>query len=211
MAVKCPHCSEELAGYVPQDELVRRLKAKDDALSELKTQARELAGLRERAAEAEALRAELLEIRGASERDAAYTAHGVVADAKIRDRLARVYRAEAEGVEGAPSFSDWLASEDTRALFAGAYTRSTAAAPAKSTPPPPAPVTAAKPAARTELGAVTETPARVGHTPETLRAYLASPAYRALPPEERARERARLQAETAAQSTGTTARPPIGA
>ena len=210
MGVKCPHCSEELAGYVPQDELVRRLKAKDDALSELKTQARELAGLRERAAEAETLRAELLEIRGATEREAAYTTHGVVPDAKIRDRLARVYRAEAEGVEGAPSFADWLASEDTRALFAGAYARP-AAAPAKSTPPPPAPVTAAKPAARTELGAVTETPARVGHTPETLRAYLASPAYRALPPEERARERARLQAETAAQSTGTTARPPIGA
>jgi len=211
MGAKCPHCSEEIPGFVPQDEHVRRLKAKDDAIGELKAQARELAPLRERAAEVEQLRAELAEIKGASERDAAYAAHGVVADGKIRERLARMYRAEVDGAEDPPTFADWLGSEDTRALFAGAYAAPAAAAKgAPATPAKPAPPVATKAAAKTEIGAVAETPARVGHTVDSLRAHFASPAFRGLPPEERARERARLQAEITAQATSTTARPPVG-
>src|SRR5574343_1281940 len=116
MPLNCPHFTKEITGAVSQDTMTERINAKEAVIKELRGEVAALAPLREVVKDRDAARKELAALRAAGERDAAFAGVGVT-DPKVRERLGRLYDAETQGAEAPPAFGDWLASEDTRAVF----------------------------------------------------------------------------------------------
>lgn len=191
MGVKCGKCGEELPNVVSQETLTERLRAKDEANAALKAELKELPKLREAAAERDRLVSERAAEAVANERTAAFTAAGVT-DAAVQARMARLYAAEVDGVEDAPTLADWLASDDTRALFS-AHLAPPKAAPAappagapkaapQAAPPKGVPVAGAAPKA---TGAAPLAP-HTGAAPKgSISDLLESQEYRRAKPKER--------------------------
>lgn len=188
MGTNCPHCSKEVAGWVPEDRLSKMAADKREALSQLDTLKAEADALKAKAEGVEALQAELTEARTHAQtlstqhsRQLDVYRHGVTDSEDVADLLAIYERRAPEGV----SLGDWLGNKDAlpRAVsallgsseMAAAAPAQTAAAevqtpqatptPAEVMPPNPvingsAPPPAALTPASANAGAVTAPPAR---------------------------------------------------
>ncbi len=116
MAHKCPNCSEEVPGVVPQSTLESRLDAKNTEIGLLRvklTESTDKAG-RFDAVELDRSRlaTELVELReGTSRRDALLELG--VADASVAGSFSALFESATAGLEGEarPTFDSWLEAE----------------------------------------------------------------------------------------------------
>lgn len=210
MPFKCPNCDtvhEKVAGYVSQEVLTQRLAAKTEEIKTLtatlekaSTDAADIGAIR---ADRDAARAELAELRDAHAISEAFTAHGIADDADLRTSFRTMYASAVAGADEAPSFIDWLASDQAKGhvLLRGHYGAQTAA--------PAVPTEEAKPAqpANSPVRAVPNTNAGTVPTTPTAPAKLTtadwadvfeSPAYKALDYKKRRALRQQWQADIAA-------------
>ena len=181
MGASCPHCSKEVAGWVPEERLSKMAADKREALSQLELMKKEAEALKVNAEKVESLTAELTEARTHAQnlatnhgRQLDVYRHGVTDAEDVADLLAIYERRAPDGV----ALGDWLGNKEAlpkavAALLNGqapaaapAAPQATEAAPAptngaQALPPNPA-VAAAPPApvASANTGAVTAPPAR---------------------------------------------------
>lgn len=181
MGVKCPKCSEDVPGVVPQDELTRRLGEKEAANKELRSELKALESVK---AEHATWAKERAEAAAAAERSAAWQGFDHVAVAE-RGRFERMHKAEREAGETDKPLAEWLAESAADGAWAHAVLRAPAAKPPANEQKPPAADPKGKP------------PPPANGKPMTLAeigARMQSPEYWALPKEQRDAERARLEA-----------------
>ena len=181
MGAQCPHCSKEVAGWVPEDRLSKMAADKREALSQLELMKKEAEGLKANAEKVESLTAELTEARTHAQtlatnhgRQLDVYRHGVTDSEDVADLLAIYERRAPDGV----ALGDWLGIKEAlpkavAALLNGQAPTAAPAAPqpteaapaptngAQALPPNPS-VNAAGPApvASANTGAVTAPPAR---------------------------------------------------
>lgn len=195
ISAKCPHCSEThvVDGFAKEEveeKIKTRIKAKNDEIALYQAKIADLQKVdvdtiaRERD---EAVR-ELATIREASAVAEAFGSVGITADDALRGAFRTIYDSATAGKEDRPSFAEWVQGDDAKnhVLLRAHYP----APPAPGTKPPPAP----KPPPSTENGTAPAGTRDGKLSPADLRAYFASPEYRALPKEERAAKMAELQA-----------------
>jgi hypothetical protein len=142
MGLDCPHCSKEIAGWVPEERLKKATADKREAIakaSEAATQLEELTGKAQGAeglqAELEALKAEHAKMQATHNSQIAVMGHGVTDPDDVADLLAIYTRRAPEGV----SVGDWLADKESLPRVVSALMGS-------ATPPAPAAEPAAPPA-----------------------------------------------------------------
>ncbi len=211
----CPSCSHafDVEGAGDQAKFQQRLKAKGD---EAKALADKIRALEEGAStldalrsERDALRSELEGVRSAAEIGAAFASAGVADDEAIRSSFQAIYQSQMADVaedERTP-YSEWIGSEAARGhvLLSSCYAPQGEQPPAEQPPAgqPPAGNAPRVPRSIPNTEAGTLTPSTAPAKPPTVeevRAYFRSPAYRALPPEQRKAEQARLQSEMSVDS-----------
>ena len=115
MGATCPHCSKDVAGWVPEDRLSKMAADKREALSQLDTLKAESEALKAKAEGVEALKTELAEARTHAQtlstqhsRQLDVYRHGVTDSEDVADLLAIYERRAPEGV----SLGDWLGNKD---------------------------------------------------------------------------------------------------
>ena len=115
MGATCPHCSKDVAGWVPEDRLSKMAADKREALSQLDTLKAEAEALKAKAEGVEGLKAELAEARTHAQtlstqhsRQLDVYRHGVTDSEDVADLLAIYERRAPEGV----SLGDWLGNKD---------------------------------------------------------------------------------------------------
>lgn len=185
--------------YMPKDEALKRINAKSAQLDEARARMleieQELGTLRGASETLAELRGEL---RRRDDLDAFRRAGLADAEGAVDDGLVDLFRyaheksiGDAEVEDKDAAFRSWLADPEGAATHPalGYHLRREEPMP---TPPAPAPAPAARPAPTGNAGTVSSDPGRM--TPQALRDYVRSPAYRTLP-----RER---QAEILAQFEG---------
>jgi len=181
-APKCPHCQAEIEGFVPQATFIERLKDKENEIKEMKPM---LAAAQAKAKDFDAIvkerdtvRAELDGIKTADERREAFKEAGITEAAWPGFEV--MYRSATADFDDdkRPTFTDWLAADDTKAhpLLAGHYAQPDAL-PTNGAPPKP-PVA---PPPKLDKGIV-QTPETKGgiKTAAELQAYLRSGEFLAL-------------------------------
>jgi len=138
MGATCPHCSKDVAGWVPEDRLSKMAADKREALSQLDTLKAEAEALKAKAEGVEGLKAELAEARTHAQtlstqhsRQLDVYRHGVTDSEDVADLLAIYERRAPEGV----SLGDWLGNKDAlpravSALLGSAEVATAAPAPA---------------------------------------------------------------------------------
>ena len=182
MGASCPHCSKDVAGWVPEDRLSKMAADKREALSQLELMKKEAEGLKAKAEQVESLTAELTEARTHAQtlatnhgRQLDVYRHGVTDSEDVADLLAIYERRAPDGV----ALGDWLGNKEAlpkavAALLNGQAPAAAPAAPAaapaptngaQAMPPNPAvngaaPAATPAPVASANTGAVTAPPAR---------------------------------------------------
>ena len=209
----CTACNhvDAIAGVLSQETLESRLAGKNTEIgllkSSLTTAESKASNYDAISLERDGLKTKIEGLEQASARSALYAEHGIGAGleadkaTQVRSTFEAIYASETTGVEGAPSYGDWLGADDgakAHPLLSSGY----------GTPGAPAPVAPTTPTA----GPTSDTGTRpaVGGAPNGLRskdgvrAHFQSDAYKAKPPAERRAEYNRMRAEAQA-STGPTA------
>ena len=181
MGAQCPHCSKEVAGWVPEDRLSKMAADKREALSQLELMKKEAEGLKANAEKVESLTAELTEARTHAQtlatnhgRQLDVYRHGVTDSEDVADLLAIYERRAPDGV----ALGDWLGNKEALPKAVAALLNGQAATAAPAAPQPteaaPAPTNGAQalppnpsvnaaapaPVASANTGAVTAPPAR---------------------------------------------------
>lgn len=205
MSFSCPHCSEPIKDAVSQTTHRERLAAKDSTIAEITAQ-RDEATVQATSAAARIAKAEQVAV------SAAYTMAGVADDAVIR-RGFEIFHREATSAlpEGErPTLAEWITSEAARShpMLSTHYAEASPSGTPSGSEEEASPTTAAPPAAPAQgvtpapsgppsgdEGAVSPPAKAERLTPEALRDYLRSDAYRALPAEKQREEFARLKGE----------------
>ena len=155
MGATCPHCSKDVAGWVPEDRLSKLPADTREALSQLDTLKAEAEALKAKAEGVEGLKAELAEARTHAQtlstqhsRQLDVYRHGVTDSEDVADLLAIYERRAPQGV----SLGDWLGNKDALPRAVSALLSSAEVAPAA-----PAPTAAAE----VQTAQATPTPAEV--------------------------------------------------
>lgn len=213
MPFTCPNCStthEKVPGYVAQEVLTQRLKAKTEEVTRLTQRVASLEASGKEAsalqAELDAARTELTQIREAATVKEAFNAHNIGDDAELRDSFRAIYTSQMTTFEGdeKPSFAEWLGSDDAKnhVLLRSHYAAPAQAAPAAD---PAAPAAPPRPKPANPNATVAPTPAASsqGVTAAELMGVFQSPAYKALPFDQRKALRAQWQQDLAAGNMTT--------
>lgn len=199
ISAKCPHCSETHAvdGFTKdelEEKIRARVKAKNEEIALYQAKISDLEKIdvdtitRERD---EAVR-ELSSIREASAVSEAFATVGIQGDDALRGAFRTIYDATMIGRDEKPAFAEWVQSDEARGhvLLRSHYPAAPPAGTQSAAPPPSTP----RPPPSTEGNAAGADTSRARLAPADLRAYFASPEYRALPKEQREAKRAELEA-----------------
>tara|TARA_R110000824_G_scaffold112330_2_gene261451 strand:+ start:87 stop:710 length:624 start_codon:yes stop_codon:yes gene_type:complete len=139
MGVSCPHCSKDVAGFVPEDRLSKMAADKREALAQLEAFKKETEEFRTKAETVEALTAELTEARNHAQslttshtRQLDVYRHGLTDAEDVADLLAIYERRAPEGT----ALGEWLSNKDAlpKAVSALLGSSSPASAPPEATP-----------------------------------------------------------------------------
>lgn len=148
MGVSCPHCSKDVAGFVPEERLSKMAADKREALAQLEAFKKETEVFRIKAETVEALTAELTEARNHAQslstnhtRQLDVYRHGITDAEDVADLLAIYERRAPEGT----ALAEWLSNKDAlpKAVSALLGSSAPAGAPLEATPQAAPPAAAA--------------------------------------------------------------------
>jgi hypothetical protein len=207
MSVNCPHCSKAVENAVSAETHKEALKAKSDEVKELKTA---LGDSKAKLADLDTITADLAKYRkevqkrdAEAERATAFKTAGIPDSEPVRQGFAALYASSIAGAEEgkAPTFADWLDSEDAKShpLLSGHYGNAESKASASREVAGVAATTTKATAAKGGLvnvskGVISGTSERGIKSPAELREFFNSPQYRAMKPAEQKQIAAELQA-----------------
>lgn len=207
MSVNCPHCSKAVENAVSAETHKEALKAKSDEIKLLNESVKEakakLADLDTITADLAKYRKEVQKREAEAERATAFKAAGIPDSEPVRQGFAALYASSIAGAEEgkAPTFADWLDSEDAKShpLLSGHYGNAESKASASREAVTTTQTTNKAAPAKGGLvnvskGVISGTSERSIKSPEELRSFFNSPEYRAMKPEQQKQIAAELQA-----------------